>query len=470
MPSPSSRALLALALLLLPAAVHCAQPAQPPTSPALAAPAISSPPPKAAAAAVGSNPAPITDATPVPTDRCSPLVLETPEIPPEHLDTAVPTLIDPSGEAMKRFYERLARVIRGTARDHVRLGFYGDSNMTLDLISGTMRRMLQRKYGDAGHGFVAFGRPWRHYFHMDVVHGLDQTAWEEYAISTRKVADGLYGFSGIAAQSSQVGAKAWLRTANDPAPIGRSASHLELHYLRRPGAGVFSVMLDGSKLADVNTDAADLSSAVMRWDFSDGAHSIEFVAHGRRPVRLFGAALERGKPSVIVDALGIGGVSAHSLAHGDRLTTSQSLANRRYDLVIYMLGTNTVHPASQPEAMRQIIAMHREGIADVSLLVMSPPDHSVSFKEGRSDKNTVKVARQMREIAEQNRCAFWDFWEAMGGESSMLRFQKKKWNMWDLYHLNEKGASYMASRIVHAIWRDFGAWLHKHPDAGCTPE
>lgn len=54
--------------------------------------------------------------------------------------------------------------------------------------------------------------------------------------------------------------------------------------------------------------------------------------------------------------------------------------------------------------------------------------------------------------------AFWDFWEAMGGEASMLGFQKRHWNQWDLCLLNDKGASYMASRLVHALWSGSEQW------------
>ena len=58
------------------------------------------------------------------------------------------------------FYARVSPVsVRGKAKDHVRIAVYGDSNMTMDFITGSMRRLLQGKYGDGGHGYVAMGRP-----------------------------------------------------------------------------------------------------------------------------------------------------------------------------------------------------------------------------------------------------------------------------------------------------------------------
>ena len=362
---------------------------------------------------------------------------------------------------------RLARLIRGRASDHVRIAFYGDSNLTMDLISGSMRRTLQLAFGDAGHGYVAVGRPWRHYFHRDVVHGLDQTAWLEYAISTRKVEDGCYGFGGIASESVQKNAKAWLRTAPEGSIVGKTASRVEVHYLLRPGFGPFAVWADGMKLAEVPTDAPVVGAGVTRFELPDGPHSIEFTTIDRRKVRLFGAALERSQPGLVVDSLGIGGVSAHALSLAHPVVTRESLAHRRYDLVLFLIGTNTVNRATQAQEMGTVIQAHRDALPGVSVLLMSPPDHVLSFDDPRTDPATLLVRAQMREIAQSTSSAFWDFWEAMGGEASMLEFQRRHWNQWDLYHLNEQGASFMASRLVYAIWSGFAQWAKSHPDAGC---
>ena len=36
------------------------------------------------------------------------------------------------------------------------------------LISGTMRRQMQERFGDAGHGFILIANPWKWYFQNDV--------------------------------------------------------------------------------------------------------------------------------------------------------------------------------------------------------------------------------------------------------------------------------------------------------------
>ena len=77
--------------------------------------------------------------------------------------------------------------------------------MTRDYITGAMRRAFAARFGDAGHGFVALGRPWPWYLHEDVRHDVDLKTWQMFATSTHHVADGYYGFANIAAEASAAG-------------------------------------------------------------------------------------------------------------------------------------------------------------------------------------------------------------------------------------------------------------------------
>ena len=327
--------------------------------------------------------------------------------------------------------------------------------------------MVQGAYGDVGHGYVSVGRPWSHYRHRDIEHGLDQTAWQEYAISTRRKDDGWYGVGGICSESQAKGARAWVVTAPEGSDISRRVSRIEVHYLKQKGGGEFEVLVDKQPIARVSTDSAKPEAGVGRFDVPDGSHRIELVASTKHRTRLFGLAMERGEPGVIVDSLGIGGVSWHSMATAEPAVAKGAYSNRHYDLVAFLLGTNTVNVSTQPAAIKKVVGWVREALPDGSILIMSPPDHIRSLREARSDPATVQVVRQLAEVADQSGCAYWDFWTAMGGNGSMLTFHKKKWNQWDLYHLNPRGSAYMAARFVYALWRDFERWAKEHPEAGC---
>src|SRR5260221_3393107 len=76
---------------------------------------------------------------------------------------AIPPIVDPK-ETMGRLYDRLVALARGTSKTPARLAMYGDSNHKQDMPEAHLRRALQARFGDAGHGWVPLARPhWLHH-------------------------------------------------------------------------------------------------------------------------------------------------------------------------------------------------------------------------------------------------------------------------------------------------------------------
>ena len=369
---------------------------------------------------------------------------------------------------MAPFYERVAQIIRGTAKDHVRIAVFGDSNMTMDWITGEMRRTLQARYGDGGHGYVALGRPWLWYKHMDVRSGDDPREFKPYAVSTHPAPDRSYGFAGIAAYSQRAGATTWVETAAEGTPIGTRASQFTVFYLRKPGGGAFDIHVDDQVVASVDTEGPALEAATRAFSAKDGPHRVEFVATTVKPVVLFGVSLERDNPSVIVDSLGVGAVSGPLLLRQNEEVMRASLAARRYDLIVLLLGSNQVWPKKYEEWMGELVERFHVALPKATVMVMTPVDQVKSQRSWRSLPDLALVARQNRSVALNNDCAFWDFRGAMGGDASMTRFIVTGMGQADGIHLTRKGARYMGRRIVHALWRGLDEYLQKNSAAGCS--
>ena len=85
--------------------------------------------------------------------------------PPEPVEAS--HLFDPQHE-LDHFYEALRA--RGP-HDMVRVVHFGDSPTTADLVTGDVRAMLQREFGDAGTGFTLITKPWAWYNHRGVEMG-----------------------------------------------------------------------------------------------------------------------------------------------------------------------------------------------------------------------------------------------------------------------------------------------------------
>lgn len=455
---------LLFATLLASGALRCASPSSPPV---VAKSATHEAPRKqervTARPLVAPSAAPDAPAPPA----CSALRVELPPLIDSPIDVAVPELADPEN-ALGPFRQRVAELLRGRAKDHVRIAVFGDSNMTMDWITGEMRRSLQEKYGDGGHGYIALGRPWNWYRHMDVRSGHDRRDWTPFAVSTHPSQDAAYGFAGIAARSERRGAVTWVATADEASPIGTRASRFEVYYLKKPGAGAFDIRVDGKTVSTVDTEASEREAGFQAFSAPDGPHKLEFVAATVAPVTLFGVTLEREQPSFVIDSLGVGAVSGPLLLRQKKDVMIAALRHRNYDLVALLLGSNQVWPDKYQAWMAELVARFREARPDVPILVMTPVDQVTSVKAKRSTPDIRLVARQNEKIARDNHTAFWDFRGAMGGEAAMVRFMAAGMGQADGIHLTPKGARYMGRRLLHALLRDVDEWIVKHPDAGCA--
>ncbi len=382
-------------------------------------------------------------------------------------DVENPPVLDEKA-SLAPLYEHLAALARKRTQRHVRLGFYGDSNMTMDFISGGMRRFLQKKFGDGGHGFVALARPWGWYRHMDVRHDVAESSWSHFATSTHPTWDGQYGLSNICAESKTPGAWSWVETAKDDAPIGQKASSIDVYYMKRPVAGAFEIKVDGKVVKEIDAQADAIESAFEHLDVPDGPHKLAIaVTKGR--VRMLGATLERTEPSVIVDSFGVGSLNFDQFNRVSAESRDPMLKRRGYDLVMFMLGTNVF--ATEEKTVKDvelIVKWYRAALPDVPLLFLSPPDQDEGKgKPARSARHVIKMGALVKRIAEANGVGFWDFRGAMGGDDSMGKFSKAGYADWDFTHFREKGGQLMGERLSHALFAGLRDYAKKNPRAGC---
>ena len=386
------------------------------------------------------------------------------------VDAPLPPIIDPTERVLAPVYERIASLLRGRSGEPIRIGIYGDSNMTQDGISGGFRRMLQEKLGDAGHGYVALGRAWPWYRHLDVKHGAQWRDWKAYSTSVQPAPDTFYGFANVAFDSVRAGALTYVETADADAPVGRAVGRFDAYFLRRPHGGAFTVRIDGKDVRTVSTVAVGAEAGFESFDVPDGPHRFELIANDRDPVRVFGVAMERAVPGVVVDSLGTGALNYEQMTRVDRNTRRAMLERRKYDLVFFLLGSNVyaANEQASTDYIRRVIEAHREARPGLPVVILSPTDIAASMDAKRSDRRITALVSQLRRGAAATGSAYWDFWSAMGGNLSIVRLRKQNGlASSDLVHLTRRSGIMLGERLAHALLRDFGRYVAAHPEAGC---
>lgn len=379
----------------------------------------------------------------------------------------VPPIVDPKA-SIAHFYDRIAELARGRSKKSVRIAVYGDSNMLNDALSGHLRRTLQGRFGDAGHGYVALARPWGGYKHEDVVHGGHWQYFKMFAPTTHLVVDRQYGFANVAAETSFPGATVWAGTTKDKkSVVGQNVSRFELYFLKQPRGGSFKIQIDGQDIKTVETRADEFDAGIeIASAPEDGAHEMKAIVRGDGPVRFFGTSLDREGVGIQVDGLGVGALDYKRLTWVANGTRRVQLAKRDYDLVILWIGTNIMWIPPAKEHAKEFIAELRASMPGVPVLVLTPPD-TVKAEAVTSDPRIVQVANMTREVAQETDSAWWDFREAMGGDGSMVGFEKRGLAGPDRIHLGREGSELMASRLLCALFDDLGAHVEKNPEAGC---
>jgi hypothetical protein len=379
-------------------------------------------------------------------------------------DVAVPEPVDFGDSSLDAFFEQLARVARKTPGAIVRIGAYGDSNWTNDRVSGEIRRRLQAAFGDAGHGWVSFGIAWGWYHHQNLQHGTTGT-WNVWNPTQNFKPDGLYGFAGSSAESNQVGATAWVETAKAGDPVGTAVSAFELSYLAQPKGGSFEVLIDGESKEIVETESAKPEMKFLRYKVKDDSHRLVVkVKKGR--VRLYGVTLERDVTGVIVDGIGINGLSAITWQRFNEASLLAGLSRRGYDLVFEQTGTNMWSPQKHQPLLTKVIEQWRTALPKASYMLWSPADF-MHPDTNKSEPRMLQATQEKHTIAKANKIGYWDQYGAMGGWGSAVKFHRIQWDSPDGVHFGPNLSAYIGERFVYSLLRELARRADKNAKLGC---
>ncbi len=369
---------------------------------------------------------------------------------------------DPTGHALDAFYARLKRTSAHEPGAVTRVLYYGDSTIASDYISGTVRRRLQARYGDAGHGFILIANPWEWYFHNDVLHGSDGD-WKASKLAGPITSDGYYGLGGVSF-ASYGGGSALFGTATR-GDFGRKVSRFDVYYLEQPGGGDVELDVKGLPPDRFSTRGDAKVSRVHSVHVPDGEAKLALHAMGGGAVRLFGVALERDQPGVVVDALGSHAAMAVYWQRQDRQHWSDQLALRDPALIVFQYGTNEsdlwkLDRAEYETALAGLVDELREAAPHASLLVVAPLDRAQDQGGKLVTKPVIlDLVAIQRRVALSHGAAFWCTFDAMGGEGSMARWVKTKPQLGggDLTHPTPLGAEVLGDMLSDALVKASGA-------------
>ncbi|MDA8886107.1 hypothetical protein OAD66_05855 [Bacteroidia bacterium] len=172
--------------------------------------------------------------------------------------------------------------------------------------------------------------------------------------------------------------------------------------------------------------------------------------------KLYGVALD-GEAGVAVDNFGMRGSSALGFDKMNRAFNTRQMKALNVRAIILQYGINVVpHVLSDYDYYRKILVKQLKSIKatnpGVSVIVIGPSDMSRN-RGGRrvSYSNIPLIRNSMKEAAFETGCCFWDLYQAMGGENSMVAWVGKGLAQKDYTHFSYKGAKYVGEMLYDAI-------------------
>jgi lysophospholipase L1-like esterase len=378
------------------------------------------------------------------------------------------------GEALSAFFTQLARSAQREPGAITRVAHYGDSATAADAITSTVRRRMQARFGDAGHGFILLAHGDMHYIHKDVAY-RSSDGWELFTTTNGPLRPGLYGYGGVQVRGKG-GESASVGTPQDGA-LGRKVARFELFYQRYRGGGPIELKVDGDRVRVLKTNSTTTEDAFELVEVPEGPHTFTVKPLGSE-VRLYGATLERTTPGVVYDSLGLVGARADRLLNGEPEHIRRQIAHRDPDLLVLSFGGNEagnkwLNLQQYERELTEVVKVMRAGKPEMSCLLFGPLDQAE-----RNDRGQVvtlealpQVVAVQRKVAAREHCAFFDAFSAMGGEGSMAKWLKAKPHLAtsDLRHATPAGYDLLGVMYYKALLKAFAEHLARAQPAPTPP-
>lgn len=354
---------------------------------------------------------------------------------------------------MKYFYDALNEV----KSKKIRIAHFGDSIIMGDIISEDLRIDMQKKFGGNGAGFISVysddNRMRATTFHT---FSEDWNTATLYKRNPQRLELGMSGTVAIPSASSWVkydinrNAR-WLKTFKTARVFYSNAQNNSAVKYTFNNAGQQSAKLKaGSGVQELQLNANNASSLKLECGGAQGTH-------------FYGVSFENGN-GVYVDNFPVKGNSGVSLVDIPANMMKDFKKYLDYKLIIINFGVNVVSSEQKnytwyENKMVQVINEIKSAFPNTSILIVSIGDKSI--KKGAkfiSDPAIQQVLKAQQNIANRAGVAFWNLYEAMGGENSISKWvtSAPPLAIRDYTHLTSDGGKVVGDLLMQALMEKSG--------------
>lgn len=332
----------------------------------------------------------------------------------------------------------------------IRIGYFGDSMIEGDLITQTIRSILQNKFGGNGVGYIPVTSVVEHF--RQTVRVTSSENWEDVSFINNKEKK-IIGFSGHTFYPN-TGASVTVKPGG-----GKHLSSLyQFSILFGLGADGLTFTMNNESvkvMGDKHFNMARLSA-----DTTLTKAMLTFQA-SRTPIYGF---TSESKTGVILDNLSFRGTSGTEIMRLNSKMLKQIDSLRHYDLIVLQYGPNLLYNDSitnfdyYQKQLEKSIKHLRKAFPGTSILIISTADKAFKINgEYRTGDGVEALLKAQQNAALKNNCAFYNLYEAMGGYNSMKTWAEKKPILAgsDYTHFNQSGSAKIGRLVGNALLNEY---------------
>ncbi|MDR2887987.1 MAG: hypothetical protein LBV26_08325, partial [Bacteroidales bacterium] len=349
--------------------------------------------------------------------------------------------------------------------NQVRIMYYGDSQIEGDRFSSYLRHSLQERFSGSGPGLFLPVMP---VMYTRSVNVTSSSNWERYNYMSYRNGDISHtGFGpmlamcrylpeGTVAEDS-VTATVTVKPSVYADSLSSRYCNLRLFYRNTEGAVAFSVKADNEYVFRTALDTSASVSEVVCHPGSAKDITLEFK--GTVSPDILGISIESAAGAV-VDNIPQRGSAGLEFTMTDRRSMAEAYNMLLPDLFIMQYGLNVAtnvkgEYTNYRKGIERQIALLKQIAPAAAVLVIGVTD--IASGEGgtvRSYRNIPAVIGAQQAAAEAAGAHFWNSYEAMGGDSSIIRWAllSPPLAQKDHVHFTDAGADTLAHRLVREMF------------------
>jgi len=350
---------------------------------------------------------------------------------------------DSTQVALARFTDKLAALKSGK-KIKVRIAYLGDSMIEGDLLSQTLRSLLQQLYGGKGVGFVPI---------TSQVAQFRRTATATFSNGWKDL-----NFKNTRKNNLFLSGHVFYSSGSDWVKIRDNTTKDTTTNL---GKYIFYGASNDSSFVEVNKKVYPLEGKALfnrERLFNDKGKSIT-LSTSDQGLPIYGVSFE-SESGVIVDNFSFRGISGLEFARINTDFLKAINEHNPYDLVIFQFGVNVLYNPDETNfnwykrAAVPVINKMKSCFSKADFLIVGTGDRAFRYPDGyQSATGIEELIKVQAAMALQTNSAFYSLYAVMGGKNSMVDWATQSPSLAnkDYVHPNALGARILGKHLFEAI-------------------